>query len=68
MSSVVAELGKLMVLETALSVYFWKAACILTWSSGRMSDAILKTSLAHWGTSAFWIDPVRATCSMSWSE
>jgi len=27
-SSAVAELGKLTVFETALSVYFWNAACI----------------------------------------
>ncbi len=41
-SSVVALLGKLTVLDTALSVYFWKAACILTCHSGVMSWAVEK--------------------------
>ena len=37
------RVGKLTVLLTALSVNFWKAACIRMWSSGVMSWAVMKS-------------------------
>ena len=47
-----ASLEKFTVLLTALSVCFWNAACIRTWTSGVMSCAVAKTRWMSSGTSA----------------
>jgi hypothetical protein len=46
----VALSGRLTVLETAISVYFWKAAWMRTCCSGGMSRTVTNRSLRSWGT------------------
>ena len=47
-----------MVLEIPASTLSWNAACILTWSSGDISGAVLNISLTSSGTSSlFWREP-----------
>ena len=49
-SSGVASAGKLIVLLTALSQCFCQAAWILTWVSGFISSAVLKSFWMSFGT------------------
>ncbi len=51
MSCGVAVVGRLIVLLTALSQYFWNAACIFTCISGFISSAVLNILCTSFGTS-----------------
>jgi len=65
-SSGEASLEKLMVLETSLSVWAWKAAWIATWRTGGIRKAGAKSSFRSWGTGeSSGIKPVFLTYSMS---
>ncbi len=59
-SSRVASRLKFTVFETALWVYFWKAACILTCHSGVISWAVTNTRFTSSGTSGM---PCTVPCS-----
>ena len=53
-ASFVAEAGKFTVLDTALSVYFWNAACMRMWYRGEISWAQTKVRRTSSGISIQW--------------
>ena len=66
MSCSVALWGRFTVLDTALSVWRWKAACMRRCQTGSMSMAVTKTlRMAAGRASRDWMEPFSTPCSMS---